>query len=81
MELRRFGVGQKNTGVMVELDEDDRALNPIVEGGRSMKLVYACTREGSQLGSTRRATVTHNVRARILCERVQNASSSLPSAV
>src|SRR5262245_23379353 len=31
VELGRLRVGEKNTGVMVELDEDDRALDAIVE--------------------------------------------------
>ena len=34
MELRRLGIGEKNAGVMIEFDENNRALDPIVEGAR-----------------------------------------------
>ena len=31
VELRRFSVGKKNARMVVEFDEDHRALNPVVE--------------------------------------------------
>ena len=31
VKLRRLGIGQKHTGVMVELDKDHRTLNAIIE--------------------------------------------------
>ena len=34
MEFRRLGVGQKHAGVVVELDEDHRALDAVVERAR-----------------------------------------------
>ena len=37
MELCRLGVGEKDAGVMIEFDEDHRALNPIIERARFLK--------------------------------------------
>src|SRR5687768_1453600 len=34
VEFRRLRVGQKHAGVVVELDEGDRALHPVVERAR-----------------------------------------------
>ncbi len=34
VEFRRLGIGEKDTGVVIELDEDHRALNPVVERAR-----------------------------------------------
>ena len=31
VELRRLRIGEEHAGVMVELDEDHRALHPVVE--------------------------------------------------